>query len=104
VAWSILVLSGLLEAVWAIALDRSQGLRRPIASIVFAAGLVASLMGLAFAMDTLPAGTAYAVWVGVGATATVLYAIATGTESASAGRVLMLILLVGSVVGLKVVS
>lgn len=103
-AWSVLILAGLLEAVWAIALDRSQNLRRPVPAVVFAVGLAASLMGLAFAMDTLPAGTSYAVWVGIGATATALYAMATGQEAASAGRVLMLIVLVGSVIGLKVVS
>ena len=103
-AWSVLVLAGLLEAAWAIALDKSQGLRRPVPAIVFAAGLVASLMGLAFAMETLPTGTAYAVWVGIGATATVLYAIVTGRESASMSRALMLVLLIGSVVGLKAVS
>lgn len=72
--------------------------------MIFAVALPLSMVGLALAMGSLPTGTAYAVWVGIGATLTVLWAIISRKEAASAGRVLMLALLVGSVVGLKVVS
>ena len=103
-AWVVLVLSGVLEAVWASALAASHGFRRPLPVVVFLAALVVSMAGLAYAMTELPTGTAYAVWVGIGASLTVLWAIGTGKERGSAPRYAMLVLLVGSVVGLKVVS
>jgi quaternary ammonium compound-resistance protein SugE len=101
-AWIVLVLSGVLEAVWATALGRTEAFTKPVPTIVFAVALVASMGGLAFAMRTLPTGTAYAVWVGIGAALTVAYAMATGTESASVAKVLLLVGIVGCVVGLKV--
>jgi quaternary ammonium compound-resistance protein SugE len=104
VAWVILILSGVLEAVWASALAASKGFKRPKPTIVFVVALVASMAGLAYAMTELPTGTAYAVWVGIGAALTVIWAIATRAERASVARILLLVLLVGSVVGLKVVS
>jgi quaternary ammonium compound-resistance protein SugE len=70
-------------------------------SIVFAVGLVASMAGLAYAMRTLPIGTAYAVWVGVGASLTVTFGMVSGSESVSAVKVLLLLGLVGCVIGLK---
>ena len=79
-AWIILVLSGVLEAVWATALGRSAGFTNRSATIVFGVALVFSMLGLAQAMKTLPTGTAYAVWVGIGASLTVLYAMYTGTS------------------------
>ena len=103
-AWVVLVLSGVLEAVWAVALDRSEGLSRLTPSLVFVAGLVLSMLGLAYAMRSLPVGTAYAVWVGVGAALTVTFAMASGAESVTAVRVLLLAGLVGCVIGLKVVG
>ena len=103
-AWIVLVISGVFEAVWAVALSASGGFRRPVPTILFIVALVASMVGLALAMTQLPTGTAYAVWVGIGATLTVLWGIATGKERISAARSLMLVLLVGSVIGLKVVS
>lgn len=65
-AWIVLVLSGLLETVWAIALDRSAGFSRPLPSLVFGVSLVASMAGLAYALRDIPVGTGYAVWVGIG--------------------------------------
>jgi quaternary ammonium compound-resistance protein SugE len=100
-AWLVLVLSGVLEAVWAVALGKSEGFSRLTPSIVFGAGLVASMAGLAYAMRTLPIGTAYAVWVGVGASLTVAFGMVTGSESVSAVKVLLLLGLVGCVIGLK---
>ncbi|MGE2836200.1 DMT family transporter [Mycobacterium sp. SMC-4] len=103
-AWLVLVGSGLLEAVWAIALGASRSFRRLIPTLVFALAMPASMAGLALAMNSLPTGTAYAVWVGVGASVTVLWAMLTRQESASVPRVALLALLIASVVGLKVVS
>ena len=100
-AWVVLVLSGVLEAVWATALGRSEGFHRLGPSIVFVVGLLASMSGLAFAMRDLPVGTAYAVWVGIGAVLTVVYAIATGTEPVSIAKIVFLLMIVGGVVGLK---
>lgn len=100
-AWIVLVLSGVLEAVWATALGKSEGLTRLAPSIVFGVGLVASMAGLAMAMREIPTGTAYAVWVGIGAALTVAYAIVTGEEPLSLIRVLLLLGLVGCVIGLK---
>jgi quaternary ammonium compound-resistance protein SugE len=101
VAWFVLVLSGVLEAVWATALGRSEGFTRLTPTVVFVLGLVGSMLGLAYAMRTLPIGTAYAVWVGIGAALTAGYAMATGEEPLSALRVLLLLGIVGCVVGLK---
>ncbi|MGA5298998.1 DMT family transporter [Nucisporomicrobium flavum] len=102
-SWLVLVLSGMLEAVWAAALDRSQGFSRLVPSVVFAVALVASMAGLAYAMRDLPVGTAYAVWVGIGAVLTIGYAMSTGQEPVSALKLLFLAMIVGGVVGLKLV-
>ncbi|MQA33072.1 DMT family transporter [Modestobacter roseus] len=103
-AWLVLVVSGALEAVWATALDRSQGFTRLWPSVVFGVALAGSMGGLALAMRTLPLGTAYAVWVGIGATLTAGWAMATGAEPVSVVRVLLLAGIVGCVIGLKLVS
>lgn len=102
-AWFVLVVSGALEAVWALALDRTEGFTRLGPTLVFAVSVSASMAGLAFAMRTLPVGTAYAVWVGIGAALTVAVGMLTGAESVSVAKVLLLCGLVGCVVGLKVV-
>jgi len=101
-AWLVLVVSGALEAVWATALGRSEGLTRVVPTVVFACGLVLSMAGLAYAMRTLPTGTSYAVWVGIGATLTVIYAMLTGQEPFTVLKALFLALIIGGVVGLKV--
>ncbi|TDE95837.1 QacE family quaternary ammonium compound efflux SMR transporter [Occultella glacieicola] len=103
-AWLILVLSGMLEAVWASALSASDGFKKVRPTILFVVAMVASMAGLAYAMTSLPTGTAYAVWVGIGASLTVVWAMLAGKEPASIARIALLVLLVGSVVGLKVVS
>lgn len=100
-AWLVLVLSGLLEAVWATALGRSEGFSRPVPTLVFAVASLASFLGLAHAMRTLPVGTAYAVWVGIGAGLTGAYAMWSGEEPTTAVRVLLLLGIVACVVGLK---
>ncbi len=100
-AWLVLVLSGVLEAVWATALGRSEGFTKLGPTIVFAVSVVASMGGLAYAMRDLPTGTAYAVWVGIGASLTVLYAMATGAEPASLVKILLILGIVACVIGLK---
>ncbi|MFT4109322.1 DMT family transporter [Propionicimonas sp.] len=102
-SWIVLVVSGVLEAVWAVALGRSAGFSRPVPSVVFALALLASMGGLAFAMRELPTGTAYAVWVGIGATFAVGYGMATGSEPVTLLRVVFLAMIVGGVIGLKAV-
>lgn len=100
-SWLVLVLSGVLEAVWATALGRSEGLTRLAPSLTFAVSLVLSMAGLAYAMRELPVGTSYAVWVGIGASLTVAYAMATGAEPASLIKVLLLAGIIICVAGLK---
>ncbi|WP_218120586.1 multidrug efflux SMR transporter [Geodermatophilus sp. DSM 45219] len=101
-SWFVLVLSGVLEAVWATALGRSEGFSRLAPSVVFGVALVLSMVGLAYAMRELPVGTAYAVWVGIGAVLTVVIAMVTGEETVSPVKLLLLAGIVGCVVGLKV--
>ena len=100
-AWLVLVLSGVMEAVWATALGKSDGLTRPVATAVFVVALVLSMGGLAYAMRDLPVGTSYAVWVGIGASLTVAYAMAVDGEAASPLKVLLVLGIVGCVIGLK---
>lgn len=100
--WLALVVSGVLEAVWATALGKSDGFSRLTPSLVFAVAASASLAGLAYAMKGLPIGTAYAVWVGIGAALTAGYAMWSGNEPASGVRVLLLVGIVACVIGLKV--
>lgn len=103
-AWIILILSGTLEAVWANALAATKGFTRLGPSIVFFVSVVLSMGGLAYAMIDLPAGTAYAVWVAIGATLTAVWAMVTKRERATVLRVVLLTGLVMCVVGLKLVS
>ncbi|GAA1900554.1 DMT family transporter [Lapillicoccus jejuensis] len=100
-SWLVLVVSGVLESVWAVALSRTQGFSRPVPTAIFATALVASMGGLAFALRSLPVGTAYAVWVGIGAGLTVTYGMVTGAETVSVLKVALIVGLVGCVVGLK---
>ncbi|GAA4489897.1 multidrug efflux SMR transporter [Rhodococcus olei] len=100
-AWFVLVVSGVLEAVWATALGKSDGFTRLGPTAVFGVAIVASMAGLAYAMRTLPVGTSYAVWVGIGAALTVGFAMLTGAESASIMKVLLILGIIGCVIGLK---
>lgn len=103
-AWVVLVISGAIEAVWAIALSRSEGFTKLWPSVVFVVALVASMGGLAYALKTLPVGTAYAIWVSCGAVLTVIYSMATGAEAISLVKILLILGIVGCVVGLKLVT
>ena len=100
-SWLVLVLSGVLEAVWATALGRSKGFTQPTATVIFAVSLILSMAGLAWAMRELPVGTSYAVWVGIGASLTVAFAMVTGAEPASPVKVLLVAGIIVCVAGLK---
>ncbi|WP_454226052.1 DMT family transporter [Propioniciclava flava] len=103
-AWIVLVVAGLLEAVWATALSASAGLTQPVPSAVFAVATVLSVVGLGWSMRHIPTATAYAIWTGIGAVVTVVYAAATGAEHLTALRGLFLVGIIGCVVGLKKTS
>jgi quaternary ammonium compound-resistance protein SugE len=103
-AWIILIVSGMFETVWAVALGKSAGFSRLVPSLVFGGALIVSMGGLAIAMRTLPIGTSYAVWVAVGAALTVTYSMVTGDESVSILKVVLLLGLIGCVVGLKLAN
>ncbi|OMB99331.1 DMT family transporter [Mycobacterium colombiense] len=100
-AWLVLIVSGILEAVWATALNKSDGFSRPGPSLVFLVAVGLSMTGLGFAMRTLPVGTSYAVWVGVGAALTAGYAMLLGDEPASLIKLVLIGGIVACVVGLK---
>lgn len=100
-AWVVLVISGVLEAVWATALSKSAGFAKATPTAIFVVALAASMAGLAYAMRSLPVGTSYAVWVGIGATLTVAYAMFTGDESATWIKAVCIVAIVAGVIGLK---
>lgn len=99
-AWFVLIVSGLLEAGWALSLKASEGLSRPGPTILFGVLLAASMGGLAFALRTLPVGIAYAVWTGIGASVTAVIGMVWLGEAVSAGKVVSLVLIVAGIVGL----
>lgn len=101
-AWLVLVLSGVLESVWAVALARTSGFTRLIPSVVFVVAVVLSMIGLGYALRTIPIGTGYAVWVGIGVAGTALAGMLFLGESANVLRVMSLVLVLAGVIGLKV--
>lgn len=103
-AWIILVLAGLFEIGWAIGLKYTDGFTRPWPTLGTVAAMAVSLGLLGVAMKSLPVGTAYAVWVGVGAVGTAILGIALLGEPANAGRIASLALIVAGIIGLKLAS
>ncbi|MFC4334983.1 DMT family transporter [Salininema proteolyticum] len=100
-AWIVLILSGVLETVWASALHASQGFSRLYPSLLFAVALLFSMGGLAYALRSIPMGTGYAVWVGIGAIGTAVYGMVALDEPATVARIVCLVLIVAGVAGLK---
>ncbi|PPC97052.1 quaternary ammonium compound efflux SMR transporter SugE [Methylotenera mobilis] len=100
-SWTILIVAGLLEVVWAIGLKYTDGFTRLWPTVVTLLAMVLSVWLLGIAMKTLPVGTAYAVWVGIGAIGTAILGIFLFSESASIGRLLSLLLIFAGIVGLK---
>ena len=103
-AWVLLVIAGLLEVGWAIGLKYTEGFTRPIPSVLTLGAMAGSVVLLGIAMKTLPVGTSYAVWVGVGAVGTAILGMVLFGESANAGRLISLGLIVAGIVGLKLAS
>jgi quaternary ammonium compound-resistance protein SugE len=103
-AWLVLMVSGVLEAVWATALSKSDGFSRLVPSLIFVVSVMFSMTGLAFAMRSLPTGTNYAVWACIGAVLTVGYAMLTGDETPSPVKMVLIAGVIGCIVGLKTVS
>lgn len=102
--WTILVLAGLFEIGWAVGLKYTEGFTRLWPTLGTAAAMIVSLGLLGIAMKSLPVGTAYAVWVGVGAIGTAILGIVLFNEPANAGRLLSLGLILAGIVGLKLAS
>ncbi|WP_284752917.1 multidrug efflux SMR transporter [Arthrobacter sp. efr-133-R2A-120] len=100
-AWAVLLASAVLEAVWATALGLSDGFSQAVPTVVFAVTATLSMIGLGIAVKWIPLGTAYAVWVGIGAALTVGWAMATGVEPASPLKLLFIAGIVGCAAGLK---
>jgi len=103
-AWLLLVLAGLFEVGWAIGLKYTDGFTRLWPTVGTLAAMAISLGLLGLAMKSLPVGTAYAVWVGVGAVGTAILGIVLFAEPANAGRLISLGLIVAGIVGLKLAS
>lgn len=99
-SWIVLVVAGLLEVVWAVAMKRSEGLTRLPETIVFAVALVASMLLLARALRDLPVGTGYAVWTGIGAIGTALVGVLALGDSAALPRLGAIGLIAAGIVGL----
>ena len=103
-AWILLVLAGLFEIAWAIGLKYTEGFTRLWPTVGTIAAMIVSLSLLGVAMKTLPVGTAYAVWVGVGAVGTAILGIVLLGEPANTGRIVSLVLIVAGIVGLKMAT
>lgn len=100
-AWLVLLASAVLEAVWATALGESDGFTRLLPTLIFAVAAALSMVGLGMAVKRIPLGTAYAVWVGIGAALTVGWAMAAGVEPASPLKLLFIAGIVACAAGLK---
>ncbi len=103
-AWLLLIVAGLFEVGWAIGLKYTDGFTRPLPTAWTLAAMVASVWLLGIAMKTLPVGTAYSVWVGVGAAGTVILGIVLFKEPANALRLASIGLVIAGIIGLKVAT
>lgn len=103
-AWILLLAAGLLEVGWAIGLKYTEGFTRPWPSALTLAAMTGSVVLLGIAMKALPVGTAYAVWVGVGAVGTAILGMILFAEPANAGRIVSLGLILAGIVGLKLAT
>jgi quaternary ammonium compound-resistance protein SugE len=102
--WVILVIAGLFEVVWAIGLKYTEGFTRLWPTVGTVVAMVLSVWLLGVAMKSLPVGTAYAVWVGVGAVGTVILGIALFGEPANTARIISVSLIIAGIVGLKLAT
>jgi quaternary ammonium compound-resistance protein SugE len=100
-SWAILVAASLLEVVWAIGLKYTDGFTRLWPTVITVSAMILSVWLLGIAMKSLPVGTAYAVWVGIGAIGTAIFGILLFSESANPGRIISLLLIFAGIIGLK---
>ena len=103
-AWLLLIVAGICEVVWAIGLKYATGFTRFWPSVITVAAMLLSIVLLGLAMKSLPVGTSYAVWVGIGAIGTAILGIVLLGESASAGRLASLALILAGIVGLMLAT
>jgi quaternary ammonium compound-resistance protein SugE len=102
--WILLVVAGLCEVAWAIGLKYTEGFTRPLPTVGTISAMLISIWLLGIAMKSLPVGTAYAVWVGIGAVGTAILGIILLNESANPARLVSLGLIVAGIVGLKLAT
>lgn len=100
--WITLILAGLLEVVWAVGLKYTEGFTKLLPSALTLAAMAGSVGMLGLALRTLPLGTAYAIWTGIGTVGTVIYGIVMLNEPASAMRLTCIAMIVGGIIGLKI--
>ena len=103
-AWVLLFIAGLLEMVWALLLKQSEGFTRPGPTIGFLISLLLSMFLLAQALRTLPVGSAYAVWTGIGAAGTAIVGMLWLGESRDAVKIISLVMLIAGIIGLRLTS
>ena len=103
-AWFWLTLAGLLEVVWAIGLKYTEGFSRPLPSVITGAAMIASLYFLALAVRTIPIGTGYAVWTGIGAVGVAILGMILFNEPRDLLRIGSILLIIAGIAGLKLVS
>src|SRR5690349_20481681 len=103
-AWILLIIAGMLEVGWSIVMKYTDGFTRPVPSVLTGAGIIASMLLLSYAARSLPIGTAYGVWVGIGAAGAAILGMTLLGEPATAARIFFICLLLASVVGLKATS
>jgi quaternary ammonium compound-resistance protein SugE len=103
-AWLLLIAAGLLEVVWAIGLKYTEGFSRLVPSVITIAAMIASVWLLAMALKSIPVGTGYAVWTGIGAVGTAILGIILFNEAATIARIACIGLIVAGIFGLKLVS
>ena len=102
--WVLLIIAGLLEVCWAIGLKYTEGFTRPLPTVLTVLAIIASMVLLSLAARSLPIGTAYAIWVGIGALGAAILGIVLFKEPVTAARVFFLALLLTSIIGLKLTS
>jgi quaternary ammonium compound-resistance protein SugE len=103
-SWFYLLIAGLLEIVWAIGLKFSEGFTKPLQSVVTVIGMILSFYMLSLSLKTIPLGTAYAVWTGIGATGTAIIGMFFLGESKELARIICILLIITGIVGLKLYS
>lgn len=103
-AWFILIIAGLFEVFWALMLKQSEGFTRPVPTIAFLIGLALSMILLSIALRSLPVGTAYAVWTGIGAAGTAIFGMIWLGETRDLLKMVSLVLLLAGIVGLRLSS